>query len=96
MSTVELIRTRLATLEPTQLEIQDDSAKHAGHAGAREGGHYAVRIVATCFAGLSTMQRHRLVYDAIGDLPQQRIHALSITANPPRRDPNLTFIPENS
>jgi BolA protein len=83
MSTVELIRTRLATLEPTQLEIQDDSAKHAGHAGAKEGGHYAVRIVAPCFAGLSTMQRHRLVYDAVGDLPQQRIHALSITAKTP-------------
>jgi BolA protein len=83
MSTVELIRTRLATLEPIQLEIQDDSAKHAGHAGAKDGGHYAVRIVAPRFAGLSTMQRHRLVYDAIGDLAQQRIHALSISAKAP-------------
>lgn len=83
MSTVELIRTRLAALEPTQLEIQDDSAKHAGHAGAKDGGHYAVRIVAPRFAGLSTMQRHRLVYDAIGDLAQQRIHALSISAKTP-------------
>jgi BolA protein len=83
MSTVELIRTRLAALEPAQLEIQDDSAKHAGHAGAKDGGHYAVRIVAPRFAGLSTMQRHRLVYDAIGDLAQQRIHALSISAKTP-------------
>ena len=83
MSTVELIRTRLATLEPIQLEIQDDSAKHAGHAGAKDGGHYAIRIVAPRFAGLSTMQRHRLVYDAIGDLAQQRIHALSISAKAP-------------
>lgn len=83
MSTVELIRTRLATLEPAQLEIRDDSAQHAGHAGAKDGGHYAVRIVSPCFAGLSTMQRHRLVYDAIGDLAQQRIHALSITAKTP-------------
>lgn len=83
MNTVELIRSRLATLEPTQLEIQDDSAKHAGHAGAKEGGHYAVRIITSRFAGLSTMQRHRLVYDAIGDLAQQRIHALSITAKAP-------------
>jgi BolA protein len=83
MSTVELIRTRLAALEPAQLEIQDDSAKHAGHVGAKDGGHYAVRIVAPRFAGLSTMQRHRLVYDAIGDLAQQRIHALSISAKTP-------------
>ncbi len=83
MSTVELIRTRLAALEPAQLDIQDDSAKHAGHAGAKDGGHYAVRIVAPRFAGLSTMQRHRLVYDAIGDLPGQRIHALSISARAP-------------
>lgn len=83
MSTVELIRARLAALEPSQLDIRDDSAQHAGHAGAKEGGHYAVRIVAPRFAGLSTMQRHRLVYDAIGDLAQQRIHALSITARTP-------------
>ena len=83
MSTVELIRTRLTALEPSQLDIRDDSAQHAGHAGAKEGGHYAIRIVAPRFAGLSTMQRHRLVYDAIGDLPQQRIHALSIIAKTP-------------
>jgi len=83
VSTVELIRTRLTALEPSQLDIRDDSAQHAGHAGAKEGGHYAIRIVAPRFAGLSTMQRHRLVYDAIGDLPQQRIHALSIIAKTP-------------
>jgi BolA family transcriptional regulator, general stress-responsive regulator len=83
VSTVELIRTRLATLDPAQLEIRDDSARHAGHAGAKDGGHYAIRIVASRFAGLSTMQRHRLVYDAIGDLAQQRIHALSISAKAP-------------
>lgn len=83
MSAVEQIRTRLAALEPLEIEIRDDSAQHAGHAGAKEGGHYAVRIVAPRFAGLSTMQRHRLVYDAIGDLAQQRIHALSITAKTP-------------
>lgn len=88
MNTVELIRTRLATLEPTQFEIQDDSAQHAGHAGAKEGGHYAIRIVSPRFAGLSTMQRHRLVYDAIGDLRQQRIHALSISAKAPDEIPS--------
>ncbi|MDI6750725.1 MAG: BolA family protein [Rhodocyclaceae bacterium] len=83
MSTVELIRARLATLSPSTLEIRDDSAQHAGHAGAKEGGHYAIHIVAPCFAGLTTLQRHRLVYDAIGDLPGARIHALSITAKTP-------------
>jgi BolA protein len=83
MSAVDLLRERLDKLNPVQLEIRDDSAQHAGHAGAKEGGHYAIRIVAPCFAGLSTMQRHRLVYDAIGDLPQQRIHALSIAAKTP-------------
>ncbi|MFN6961465.1 MAG: BolA family protein [Rhodocyclaceae bacterium] len=83
MSAVELIRNRLAALAPHTLEIRDDSAQHAGHAGAREGGHYAIRIVAPCFSGLSTVQRHRLVYDAIGDLPGARIHALSITAKTP-------------
>ncbi|NWG30084.1 MAG: BolA family transcriptional regulator [Rhodocyclaceae bacterium] len=83
MSVVELIRARLAGLAPSELDIRDDSAKHAGHAGAKEGGHYAIRIVAPCFAGLSTLERHRLVYDAIGDLPQHRIHALSITAKTP-------------
>lgn len=83
MSAVEHIRARLATLEPSEIEIADDSARHAGHAGAKEGGHYAVRIVSPRFAGLSTMQRHRLVYDAIGDLAQHRIHALSITAKTP-------------
>lgn len=83
MSAVEQIRARLAQLAPSALDIRDDSARHAGHAGAKEGGHYAIRIVAPCFAGLSTVQRHRLVYDAIGDLPGARIHALSITAKTP-------------
>ena len=84
MSAVELLRTRLAALDPLQLEIRDDSAKHAGHAGAKEGGHYAIHIVAARFAGLGAMQRHRLVYDAAGDLRQNGIHALSITARFPR------------
>jgi BolA protein len=83
MNAAELIRARLAALDPVALEIRDDSALHAGHAGAREGGHYAVRIVAARFAGLPTLRRHRLVYDAIGDLAGQRIHALSIDARSP-------------
>ena len=83
MSGTDALRQRLATLAPQQLDIRDDSARHAGHAGAKSGGHYALNIVAPCFAGLSLMQRHRLVYDAAGDLLQQGIHALSITAKTP-------------
>lgn len=88
MNPIELMRERLAALAPTTLEIRDDSAQHAGHAGAKEGGHYAVRIIASCFAGLTTVQRHRLVYDVIGDLPGARIHALSISAKTPEEIPS--------
>jgi BolA protein len=83
MSTVDSLRERLAVLAPERLDIRDDSARHAGHAGAREGGHYAVAIVSARFAGLATMQRHRLVYDAVGDLMRNGIHALSISARTP-------------
>lgn len=84
MTTVNAIRERLAALEPTHLEIIDDSARHAGHAGARSGGgHYRVTIVSSRFAGLGTMARHRLVYDALGTLMDGEIHALSITARVP-------------
>ncbi len=87
MSALDTLRTRLAALEPVSLDIRDDSHKHAGHAGAREGGHYAVAIVSSRFAGLGTMQRHRLVYDALGDLKACGIHALSITAKAPEEIP---------
>jgi len=79
----EALRTALATLDPVQLDIRDDSHQHAGHAGAREGGHFAVLIVSPRFAGLGTVQRHRLVYDAAGALMHKGIHALSITAKTP-------------
>jgi BolA protein len=73
------LRERLAKLSPTALTIVDESAKHAGHAGAGAGGgHYRLRIVAAAFAGLSTLARHRLVNDAVGDLLHGPIHALSI------------------
>lgn len=83
---VELIRERLtAALAPTRLEIQDDSAKHAGHAGARAGGgHFRVRITAAAFAGKSPIERHRMVYAALGDVMRNDvIHALSIDADAP-------------
>jgi BolA protein len=83
MSMTDTLRARLASLAPDSLDIRDDSARHAGHAGAREGGHFAVAIVSARFAGLSTMQRHRLVYDAVGDLMRNGIHALSISARTP-------------
>jgi len=78
-----LLRQRLAVLNPESLTIHDDSLRHAGHAGAREGGHYQLQIVAQAFAGKSTIARHRLIYDAAGDLMRGKIHALSIHAKVP-------------
>jgi BolA protein len=72
-----------AAFEPSELRIRDDSALHAGHAGARDGGHYWVSIVSKRFAGLPARERHRLVYAALGDLPSRGIHALSIDARAP-------------
>ena len=80
----ELLRQRLTVaLEPTWLEIEDDSALHAGHAGAREGGHYRVGIASHRFAGLAPLARHRLVYAAVADLMGRGVHALSIDARLP-------------
>lgn len=84
MSVIAAMRERLAALDPIAIEIADDSAKHAGHAGARSGGgHYRLAIVSPRFAGCRTMERHRLVYDALGPLMKQEIHALSIIAKTP-------------
>ena len=81
---VALLRAALEqALEPTALEIRDDSAAHAGHAGAREGGHFFIRIASPRFQGLSTLARHRLVYDAAGMLFGTHVHALSIDARLP-------------
>ena len=82
---VAMIRERLTSaFAPTELDIEDDSASHAGHAGARSGGgHFNVRIVSGELSGKSRVQRHRLVYDALGDAMQQEIHALSIQAKTP-------------
>jgi len=81
---VTAIRERLtAALQPELLEIHDDSAKHAGHASARGGGHFIVNITSAAFEGKSLIQRHRLVYDALGDMMQSEIHALSIDAKAP-------------
>ena len=84
MSVIDAMREKLGVLDPVAIEIVDDSAKHAGHAGARSGGgHYRLAIVSPRFAGCRTMERHRLVYDALGPLMKREIHALSITARSP-------------
>jgi BolA protein len=79
--TVERIRARLTqALAPLQLDIEDESAAHAGHAGARSGGgHYRVYLVSAAFSGLSRVGRHRLVYDALHDLMQRDVHALALS-----------------
>ena len=84
-----MIRERLTVaLSPTLLDIIDDSHKHAGHAGARQGGgHFVVKIVSAAFAGQGLLQRHRLVYEALGDAMHKEIHALSIQAYTPQEMP---------
>lgn len=77
------IRERLAALDPATLEIRDDSALHAGHAGAKEGGHYTLTIVSPQFTGKNRVARHRLVYGALDSLMKNGIHALAIEALTP-------------
>lgn len=80
----ESLAARLrAALDPTQLEVQDDSHLHAGHAGAREGGHFTLRLRSARFTGLSRLARHRLVYDSLGSLGALGVHALAIEARAP-------------
>lgn len=81
-ATPELIKSQLtAAFSPTYLHVTDESHLHHGHAGAQAGkGHYAVEIHSQAFANLSTIQRHRLIYQALGKLMDSKIHALSIKA----------------
>lgn len=85
MSVAARIRERLAALEPLALDLVDESAQHAGHAGSRPGGgtHWRLAIVSARFAGKPTVARHRMVYDALGELMQDPIHALAINARSP-------------
>ena len=82
---IAAIRARLeAAFAPAQIDIIDNSARHAGHAGARDGrGHFKVHIVSAAFAGMPPLARHRAVYTALGELMQTDIHALQIEALPP-------------
>jgi BolA protein len=77
-------------LQPRKLVLRDDSAHHAGHAGAKDGAHFAVHIVSPRFAGVRTLERHRMVYAAAASLMAGRIHALQITALTPEETGDLS------
>ena len=83
----QLIRERLAALRPMTLDLQDESGQHAGHAGARPSGgsHWQLTIVSEAFRGKSAVARHRMVYEALGDLMKSDIHALRIEASAPEQ-----------
>jgi BolA family transcriptional regulator, general stress-responsive regulator len=85
MTVAEDIRRRLDALAPARLELLDESAQHAGHAGASPGGntHWRLTIVSAAFEGKPTVARHRMVYQALGELMRHPIHALAISAKAP-------------
>ncbi|MFZ6847279.1 BolA family protein [Undibacterium sp. RuRC25W] len=89
MTRLDQLQSRLtATLSPVVCELHDDSAAHAGHAGAASGGgHYNLKIISHQFEGLNRISRHRLVYDAIGDMMHTEVHALAIVALAPSEIP---------
>ena len=76
-------RTLEAVLAPTRLDIEDDSHRHAGHVGAKGGGHYRVYVVSARFSGRTLIARHRMVYEALAEQMKGDIHALSIVAKAP-------------
>jgi BolA protein len=82
--TLDRIEQKLAVLTPDSVELIDDSAKHAGHAGAKGGGgHFELIIVSAQFEGKSSQARHRMVHAALGEMLEREIHALSIKAYTP-------------
>ena len=85
MNVPDEIRRRLGVLGPSRLDLTDESALHAGHAGAAPGGntHWRLAIESAAFVNKSTVARHRMVYLALGDLMQHPIHALTISARAP-------------
>jgi len=85
MTLADTIRQRLAALDPVSLQLIDESEQHHGHSGWREGGgtHWRLAIVSPRFAGQNAVARHRMVYQAIGELMHNPIHALAITASTP-------------
>ncbi len=83
-ATAEVIRERLGALQPVTVDLRDESEQHAGHAGAASGGgHWRLTIVSEAFRGKSAVARHRMIYEALGDLMKRDIHALKIEASAP-------------
>ena len=80
---VQMRTARERALAPSSLEIVDDSARHAGHAGARSGGHFRVTLVSDAFRGRTQLERHRLDYAAVAPLMSGAVHALNIVARTP-------------
>ena len=87
MNAAEIESCLRVALAPSAIEVNDDSHLHAGHAGARDGAHYTVRLTSARFTGLSRVARHRLVYDSLGSLAAQGVHALAIVARAPDEKP---------
>lgn len=83
VSSADIEAALRAAFAVTAIDVTDDSHRHAGHAGAREGRHFSVRIESEAFRGLPRLRRHRLVYDAVAALMAQGIHALAIDAHAP-------------
>jgi len=84
MDLSERIRESLAALDPRSVELFDESGRHVGHAGAAAGGsHFRLRVVSPRFTGLERLERHRMVYAALGPLMRREIHALAIEAVAP-------------
>ena len=83
----QVIRERLAALNPSTLDLRDESGQHAGHSGSRPSGgsHWQLTIVSEAFRGMSAVARHRMVYEALGDLMKRDIHALKIEAFAPEQ-----------
>ena len=79
----QLIQNALTTLNPTELNIEDQSDEHSGHAGTKAGDHFNLYIVSPVFEGKSAIKRHQMIYQALGDLMKTDIHAISIVAKTP-------------
>ena len=84
LQTIAQMHAQLATLQPIHINIIDESHKHAGHTGARSGGgHFHLRISSAMFVGKTTVERHRMIYSALGEMMKRDVHALQITATAP-------------
>jgi BolA family transcriptional regulator, general stress-responsive regulator len=95
-ATIERMKQRLQSLEPLRLRIDDDSALHAGHEGARSGGgHYRLHLVSPRFAGLTRVARHRLVYDVLDSLMRREVHALAMTLLSPEECSDAAVVADN-